>query len=1471
MKGALAILSLTSSLAAQTTVYLRASGPASTQLMGATATGQCVIAAGNPSTRTAIPHGFASTCGISTPCYCVVGGLAANNGTIDIPSSCNGIRECKYVDPTHLSLYDLSGSPVAANGAWSSGANNLVGEPAGSQWVAQLTPYTLGSQPLGWLDGPTGNLMRRISLSPANGLTSVSTTGCPSACVITVATSYDPTAGNFPIAATNKFSVTGTGTSLDTCGDGTVSAGAQSPYTVASANSSGWTSNAFACSISNTNYTSINNACGPAVTPDDTIGGAQSCIRISQIATTANPWWTGLLSMMSGNLSTSPNYKSVYDGGTVYPDGGYSSPSWGVYNMPALRFLVDPTSAFWLTEILYSLNNVQREAGVSYNLNSQTTTQDAGGTFTTQYSGYALSGLALDYSIAAPYWTAAEKTVFLNKMYNNADDPNVSACTMADNDVAQAGHTTALATGVAQAGSSTSITLASGDTAASGYYNNNVVKAIVLPGGLVSGTYVSGITATGSIGQTCILPAFNGGGAYAAATVALTGTNTIAGGSPLVVTGRGYSFTSNPTSATVTNGSATCSGTAVVSTIAGSPSYGAVSTSPGYNSSTKVATVAAWSGGTPTAGTPYTIYSSVTVANSGRVTTTLTGYNTTFTSSVQIGDAIIGVNSWIIAPENSQSYVCGGPGGCGSPITSDTSLTVINGLYTSATAIPSIMWYVPAWKTGDCGRVWAAGYQIGFPGSQPSLSPPAGGSQSFGSAGIGEGLNTTWLTGASMFLDLVTAPDDPRAVRDLAFQQSSLFDYEFRHELNYWTGFEHNGNSYTTDAVISGVQKYIYALTQSVPTYPSMDQTGPISTAKSLAYIFSVMPDLASGGSAKFLRWGSNNTLYVPSGTNDTLMDGLTLDSSFAFAPASNSAKYYRNFLENLGPYSRWGQQGLSAVDAAITVMHNDPRIGSSDYKAQPHQYAFDTSSEATCATLTGWPCPTSFRGDVAISRTGFSSTTDTLLAFNSRTFSSGYDGPDVGIRLYKRGDLLSTDFNNGPGATQVNWLANVQSDTPNIGTSQFVAGLVNGSGGTPGYTPIVRWASVNHGSWSPQYGDQNSRYAYVCSDVSGLYNQVAMSITIQDMLRCVAHFKKSGNDEFILQLDTFDAPTTPTPMNYHEHYIQNGQAHDNGGSYTTGLTTCPGSGGCASLNTNRLIQSVEDGSDSPARNYGLMSHFDSPGTITLVDDCVGHGGGQCAPGDTYVGGSGYTHRITIAGGSSVGANVTTFNVLAEHKLMQNLTDTTLATTALNPDANWTGSQVCGATSCAVFVGALGGTAHGTMTGFTTTHSGTAQYLFGGLTAGTYTVTVNSAAVTGSPFTVGANDNSIYFESTAGTVSVNGSVAACSISTTTLPGGTVGVAYSQPISTTSCATPVTWSISAGTLCTGLSLGGSTSTTDTIGGTPTTAQTCSFTVQAVDAALKTASQALSITIATGAAAGASSISASTAISVGTIKH
>lgn len=97
----------------------------------------------------------------------------------------------------------------------------------------------------------------------------------------------------------------------------------------------------------------------------------------------------------------------------------------------------------------------------------------------------------------------------------------------------------------------------------------------------------------------------------------------------------------------------------------------------------------------------------------------------------------------------------------------------------------------------------------------------------------------------------------------------------------------------------------------------------------------------------------------------------------------------------------------------------------------------------------------------------------------------------------------------------------------------------------------------------------------------------------------------------------------------------------------------------------------------------------------------------------------------------------------------------------------------------------------------------------------------------------------------AGTVAVSGN--GCSITTPPLPGGTVGVAYSQAMTTSNCTAPLTWTISSGSLPHLITQNGSTGT---LSGTPDTAGVSSFTIQVVDSnsPTQTATQNQSITIA-----------------------
>ena len=119
--------------------------------------------------------------------------------------------------------------------------------------------------------------------------------------------------------------------------------------------------------------------------------------------------------------------------------------------------------------------------------------------------------------------------------------------------------------------------------------------------------------------------------------------------------------------------------------------------------------------------------------------------------------------------------------------------------------------------------------------------------------------------------------------------------------------------------------------------------------------------------------------------------------------------------------------------------------------------------------------------------------------------------------------------------------------------------------------------------------------------------------------------------------------------------------------------------------------------------------------------------------------------------------------------------------------------------------------------------------------------------ISGTPLSGGSFNFTVTITDSVGqtdTQALSISVTPLSITTTSLPPGSIGQAYSQQVQTIGAIAPLTWSISAGTLPPGLTL----NPTGVISGTPIVpAGPSSFTVRVQDAGGQSDTQALSIVI------------------------
>jgi hypothetical protein len=764
----------------------------------------------------------------------------------------------------------------------------------------------------------------------------------------------------------------------------------------------------------------------------------------------------------------------------------------------------------------------------------------------------------------------------------------------------------------------------------------------------------------------------------------------------------------------------------------------------------------------------------VTAATSGSGTGTMTGSGTNWLSTLQPGYVInagnLGPKTIVSVDSDTQlTYRITGVSG-------DTGLSFTGKSYSYKYAAP--------WQSSNCGIVFFGKHSGYSPLSPGGAYPPSGGTA------ISDLFGNQFLTKTAAFLayGLVTANDDSRGVR-LAEGAANWFqDVGFPLYQKYWTGPTQIDSQYGPDRFgefITAIVWGLYNATGGAVNYLSDRWLKD----RLMLNLYQILPT-STPTAIRNVAYGTSN--LAQSNWSKTL-DQVTMPTMTAGSPEASYMGYFRANVR--GDFTASLIQQGACIACGYAYAFSDPSDPATDYRTQINTArAFIYRNAAGVAA-----CPTC-NTDMVISRTGFSDPNDTLLFINavdeeraSNHLSNSSTGSwDPGnYYIYKHHYLIAGD--SGTGLQDANGYSNVWDQKTNYFEVGGTANLKNANGTTViGDVEVTRYADGGNGT-------NKSKYMYALVDASGAYTAAA---NIARMNRHFVDFK-GGSQQYIVIYDDV-ATTAGEILRSYTHFPNNGQTGEGTTTYsqaTNSAVSLDSSGG-ARLNTAWL--------------------FPGPPGFTYTDN----------PDGTYAGGGGQTFRVSACIGSGTDASgcspsATSAEILTVHQPSMNQSLAMPALTLLSA-SNFRVLQISDPTSPKVAAFAQGGALYNSVS-FVTTFSGTAQYLVAGLSPGSYNVTVNGSAVL-SGVSVASGDNTLYWEGGPGAVSIVSGTASCAISSSSLPPATTGIAYSQTVQTSNCVSPVSWSVTAGNLPSGLTLNPSTGV---IGGTPASSGEFVFTLQVTD--------------------------------------
>ena len=693
-------------------------------------------------------------------------------------------------------------------------------------------------------------------------------------------------------------------------------------------------------------------------------------------------------------------------------------------------------------------------------------------------------------------------------------------------------------------------------------------------------------------------------------------------------------------------------------------------------------------------------------------------------------------------------------------------------------------YYSPAWSN-NCGIVWNLKNNQNFPENLiPSQSSNWATSYPTPGAALGEPANDNliWASTNGWFqLALDLADDDVRASTFATQLYNNVMTggtlAEFPDSLSRYTGFTTLSASYSNGQQAASIPTTQVVLNNSLVSGPQLAGSY-FPKREALEFIYITTPGFTSGGGVTATNgtpaWATHyqSTDAGNAGSVDIAVPVLTY-----YLGGTNEGNYLNWYY--LQPIANGGRAYMSgwATFGGSYLAHNfifqtpPAAYTQVDYRsALTTQFRFAQTDLATCQSL-GFKCPTSSGSampmEMMISKSDWTANA-TMAMLYSGTWIGGDHIDSLETPAYhiiRNGySLLAGDGgqDNGGVAPCYSYLGGQRTeDTVEIGSVANYGITFNAFADCAAVATTTRWAATSQSTpdtWAA--GVTSNNYAYAQVDHTANYNAGGVTLAQRDFL----HFKKSGEQDYII---SYDDIATSTPE-YNEAYF----------NYLTG---CSNANGTVSDNSGGAITLTT------AASRLNTSFLPVQGTNTIA---VLYNGNSYPSNSGICSGSGATYQVAVGAstnGSTLNTSATSGEWIAVHQPCNGTSCTMPAITQPSCAAaggNCTAVQIADSSSPKVAVFARQGV---TLTGaaFTSTHSGTAQYLIAGLAPGNYSVSVNGTTVVSS-VTVNANDNTLYFESTAGAVQISSSLTSPQAFTPafTPAAGTYSSAQTVTISTT---------------------------------------------------------------------------------------